>query len=221
LIRMFSDNAINYFSSLRPPPLPGDVEVMNPYVDPDKAHIVKKFYQKFYNDNNSRLFIFGINPGRFGGGLTGISFTDPVALKNYCGIENNLGSKRELSSEFIYMMIEEYGGTEKFFGNCYLSALFPFALLKGGNNYNFYDDNKTFQNLYPYLKESVKEQGMFGSRKDKVISLGMKNAKILEKINNELKLFHSIEVLEHPRFIMQYRRKYLKEYIFKYVEKLK
>jgi hypothetical protein len=139
---MFSEKAIKYFGNLEPPPLPKGIDVMNPYSEEEKLDLVKKFYKKFYSDTQPRLYIFGINPGRFGGGLTGISFTDPVALRSFCGIENNLGNKRELSSEFIYLMIDELGGPQYFFSRCYLSALFPFALIKDSNNYNFYDDKK-------------------------------------------------------------------------------
>jgi hypothetical protein len=99
----FADKAIKYFlnldSSLQ---LPASISLVNPYQNPDVRKIVTAFYNKFYNDNNERVFILGINPGRFGGGLTGISFTDPVALRNACGIENNYGNKKELSSEFIF-----------------------------------------------------------------------------------------------------------------------
>ena len=82
--------------------LPQGVEVMNPYESANVQRYVKKFFDKYYGDNNKRTFVFGINPGRFGAGITGVSFTDPVALSKYCLIENNLVQKRELSSEFIY-----------------------------------------------------------------------------------------------------------------------
>jgi hypothetical protein len=218
---MFSQKAIEYFSRLTPPDIPGEPDVMNPYADPVAMNLVRKFYLKYYNDDNPRIFIFGINPGRFGGGLTGISFTDPIALRTYCKIENDLGSKRELSSEFIYRMIEAYGGTELFFGKCYLTALFPFALINKGKNYNFYDDKELMKSLLPYMSDSVKRQNSFGARRDKVVSLGLKNAGILRLLNDELKIFASIEILEHPRFIMQYKRKSIDNYISKYLNTLR
>ncbi len=218
---MFSEHAINYFSKLRIPELPPEIELMNPYRDGKRFQLVKEFFSKYYNDNDPRLFIFGINPGRFGGGLTGISFTDPVALRTHCGIENDLGERKELSSEFVYLMISRYGSPGKFFSRCFLTALFPVALLKDGKNYNFYDDKNTFELLFPYLKKSVKEQVKFGARRDKVISFGKKNAGILKQINDELHLFDKIEILEHPRYIMQYRRKFVDKYIEKYLKLLK
>lgn len=217
---MFSEKAIDYFSKIRIPSLPSKIGMMNPYSDESRFELVKDFFSKYYDDNNPRLYIFGINPGRFGGGLTGIAFTDPVALRTHCGIENNLGDRKELSSEFVYMMINRYGSVKKFFSRCFLTALFPIALLKKGKNYNFYDDKNTFDLLLPYLKKSVGRQIKFGARRDKVISLGKKNAVILNQINDELKLFDKIEILEHPRYIMQYRRKFVDDYIKKYLEVL-
>lgn len=217
----FSAKALDYFARLRIPELPSGIELMNPYSDKLKFGLVKQFFQKYYGDPNPRLFIFGINPGRFGGGLTGISFTDPVALRTRCGIENDLGNKKELSSQFIYQLISRYGTPEKFFAGYFLTALFPAALLKDGKNYNFYDDRETFELLLPFLKRSVKAQTEFGARRDKVVSLGKRNAVILKKINDELMLFDKIEILDHPRFIMQYRRKQVNDYIDKYLEALR
>jgi len=48
---------------------------MNPFREFEQTLVVAdEFYHKYYNDYNSRLLILGINPGRFGGGLTGIPF---------------------------------------------------------------------------------------------------------------------------------------------------
>jgi hypothetical protein len=219
---MFAEKAIGYFHHVKPPEtLPNGIDLMNPYKDSEVISIINTFYTRFYNDEKRRLFIFGINPGRFGGGLTGISFTDPVSLRSFCGLENNMGNKRELSSEFIYKMIEQYGGVSEFFSRCYLTAIFPFALLKEDKNYNFYDDKITLDSLMPFMKKSVLTQSGFGARNDRVISLGLKNAVILKAINDELKLFKKIEILEHPRFIMQYKRKSLADYIDKYISVLK
>src|SRR5690242_4013145 len=77
-------------------PLPAGVEVMNPFADKDSWPITSLFYNKFYNDTSRRVFIFGINPGRFGGGITGIPFTDPIRLETVCGISNSFQKKAEL-----------------------------------------------------------------------------------------------------------------------------
>ena len=45
-------------------PLPPGVEVMNPLTDKNTLEISEKFYRKFYSDENQRILILGINPGR-------------------------------------------------------------------------------------------------------------------------------------------------------------
>ncbi len=58
--------------------LPDGISIMNPFKENDTIIPVSSaFYQKYYNDNNPRHLILGINPGRFGAGVTGIPFTDP------------------------------------------------------------------------------------------------------------------------------------------------
>lgn len=114
--KSFADKAIKYFTSLSPAEkLPAGISIINPYKTIPVKTIVKQFFKKFYSDKRERLFVIGINPGRFGGGLTGISFTDPVALREKCRIENDLGTRKELSSIFIYKVIESISNTEKFF----------------------------------------------------------------------------------------------------------
>ena len=79
----FSDKAIRFNQLLQywGKPLPAGIRVMNPFKESLQAvHIAKTFYQKYYDDQQPRHLILGINPGRFGAGLTGIPFTDPKRL---------------------------------------------------------------------------------------------------------------------------------------------
>jgi len=215
----FAKKAIKYFSSLNPltKKLQG-VEIMNPYASPSVKEVVEEFYNKFYNDDKKRLYVFGINPGRFGGGLTGISFTDPVALREKCKVENNLGERKELSSKFVYKVIDEFGGTKKFFSNIFLTALYPFAITKEGKNYNYYDDKPLAQRLKSEIVQTIKTQIEFGARRDKVVLLGKKNAEYFSVINEEHKFFKKTLVLEHPRYVMQYKLKQIDFYIKKYID---
>ncbi|MGE5683176.1 MAG: uracil-DNA glycosylase family protein [Bacillota bacterium] len=216
-ITTFAQKAINYYFSLKAPlfkdPSPG---IINPYEKLDVQEIVRAFYYRYYNDQRKRVFLLGINPGRFGGGLTGISFTDPVALRKYCGIENELGTQRELSSEFVYLFINKFGGPEAFFSRFYLSALYPLAITKNGKNYNYYDEASLYKTLKPHIIESLTKQVNFGAEKRFAICLGKKNEKYLSELNSELKLFDKIYTLEHPRYIMQYKRRVLGDYLNNY-----
>jgi hypothetical protein len=214
----FSSKAIKYFCNLKTPHLKSSgVEVINPYEKDDVKEIVKKFYSKFYNDSNERIFVIGINPGRFGGGLTGIAFTDPVVLREDCGIENNLGNRKELSSKFIYQVIEQFGGVQKFFSTVFLTALYPFAIVKNGKNYNYYDERLLFDLLRNDIVENIQRQVKFGARRDLAVLLGKKNADYFLPINEEHKFFKKIITLEHPRYIIQYKLKQIDSYIKQYL----
>lgn len=217
----FADKAIKYFLSLQKPHgLAKDIGIMNPYRHQDVQHVVKNFYRGFFNDNKQRLLVLGINPGRFGGGLTGIAFTDPVVLKEACGIKNNLGNKKELSSKFIYKMISDYGGAKKFYSNIFISALYPFALIKDGKNHNYYDTKALYITLRNEIVKSVSSQLEFGCRKDYVIILGKKNAHYFSSLNTEYNFCKEVIVLEHPRYIMQYKLRFVNKYIGKYISAL-
>lgn len=213
----FADTAIKYFLSLKPPnKLPGKTYIINPYEDAAVRNIVRQFYKKFFNDDRKRIYLFGINPGRFGGGLTGISFTDPVALSEHCGIDNRFGTRKELSSKFIYKIIEDFGGAKKFYSKYFITALYPLTILKENKNFNYYDTAELLSILKPYIKSSVEEQYKFGASKKFAVCIGKKNSKHLKEINEELKLFNEIRVVDHPRYIMQYKLKSIKDYILQY-----
>lgn len=217
----FADKAIKYFNGLKTPELNfNQTELLNPYSSTEVKEIVRKFFRKFYDDDNERIFIIGINPGRFGGGLTGISFTDPVALREQCGIENSLGNQKELSSKFIYSVANKFGSVEKFFSKVFLTALYPFALLKEGKNYNYYDDKLLSEYLKSEIIKNIKSQIKFGANRDLAILLGKKNAEYFETLNDEYKFFRRIIVVEHPRYIMQYKLKNADVYINKYIESI-
>lgn len=215
----FASKAIKCFSNLNPQKKRiGGVEIINPWAKAEVKDVINRYFNKFYNDNDKRIFALGINPGRFGGGLTGISFTDPVALRESCGIENDLGDRKELSSKFIYKVVEEFGGAQKFFSRVFLTALYPFAIIKDGKNYNYYDEKSLAEKLKPEIIRTIKSQIAFGARRDVAILLGKKNAEYFSKINAEHKVFEKIIVLDHPRYIMQYRLKKIDQYITKYLE---
>jgi hypothetical protein len=197
--------------------LPRGVEVMNPYRNSDVRNYTKSFLFKFFSDKRKRILVFGINPGRFGEGVTGVTFTDPIALEKFCGIANSLPKKRELSSEFIYKFIKQWGGPKKFYRNFFLTAISPLGFLKDGKNYNFYDHPDLLRSTKPFIVKSIKSQLAFGASREAAIVLGTgKIRKVLSELNEEYKFFKNIYSVEHPRFIMQYRRKKLEIYLQKY-----
>ncbi len=213
----FAQKAFHFYTTLKAPLLPHGIVAMNPYQDPEVRNIVRQFLNKFYADNRRRIFVFGINPGRFGAGLTGVTFTDPVALRDFCGIPNDLGVRRELSSEFIYQFIARWGGVGKFYQDFFLTAVSPLGFLKEEINYNFYDHPVLLKCLRPFLLQTISQQLEFGANRRVAIILGAgKNNRAFEELNNEGKFFEQVYALEHPRFILQYRRKKRGEYVEKY-----
>jgi uracil DNA glycosylase superfamily protein len=201
--------------------LPKGVDVMNPYRDPAARKLCEQFYNKYYSDEAARVLILGINPGRFGGGITGIPFTDPLALEKECGIPNTLKKKTELSSEFIYHMIRAHGGPDLFCRRFYISALSPLGFTLDGKNLNYYDNKELEKKVTPFIIESVRAQLGFGIRQDICFCLGEgENFKFLSRLNSNHHFFESIIPLAHPRFIMQYRRKKIADYIADYLVKI-
>lgn len=217
----FSKKVLAFYKSLTlDQKLPANVQVMNPYQNVSTFSICQQFYQKFYNDSNKRSLILGINPGRLGGGITGIPFTDPEKLERYCGIANNLNKKSELSADFIYKMIEAYGGVNKFYSNFFIGAVCPLGFTKDGKNLNYYDQKDLQKAVYPFIEKTLTAQLTIGINTKVCYCLGEgQNFKFLNTLNEKHKFFKTIIPLPHPRFIMQYRRKKLHTFIDLYVQK--
>lgn len=218
----FAEKVLIFYKSLAiTNRLPKGVEVLNPYQDEIAFGLCTIFYKKYYHDNNERYVILGINPGRFGGGLTGIPFTDPVKLEKICGIKNDLFKKVELSADFIYTMIEAYGGAEKFYSKYFFSSLSPLGFTQDGKNLNYYDTPALQKAVEKFILESMHQIIGMGVSTEKAFCLGEgTNFKYFSKLNEKEKLFKEIVPLSHPRFIMQYRRKFLKDYVHDYLDKL-
>lgn len=201
--------------------LPTNVEVMNPFKEHAVMQICTAFYKKYYSDNYQRRMIIGINPGRFGAGITGVPFTDPIRLKNVCGIDNHFQKKQELSSLFIYDIVNAYGGAEKFYKAFYFSAVSPLGFIKDGKNLNYYDDKELQSDIKPFVIDCMEKQLQFNIDREVAYCLGDgKNYKYLSKLNEEMKFLKRIIPLSHPRFIMQYKLKKKEDYIQSYLEKL-
>lgn len=205
--------------------LPAGIKVMNPFRENACATPASElFYDKYYGDSTARGMILGINPGRFGAGITGVPFTDPHHLEKYCGIHVSTCPKaREPSSQFIYEMIEAYGGVGKFYSRWYINSVCPLGFTKTGAsgkavNYNYYDNKELESAALPFILKTLRQQIGFGIHTQVCFCLGMgKNAAFLKKINQEHNFFAEIVPLEHPRYIMQYKTADKEKYIQKYV----
>lgn len=224
MIDTFADKIIEFNRRLHyVGALPNGFGVMNPYLDnPETMAVMQAFYQKYYNDSNKRKFIIGINPSRHGAGVTGVPFTDTKRLESICGIKMLSARTHEVSSVFVYDMISAWGGPDEFYKRFYINSPFPLAIVRHAKendwlNANYYDDPKLFEMVKPFMIASMKKHISLGLDASEVYILGKKNAEFIQKLNKEEKLFEKAVVLEHPRYIQQYKSKDKQLYIDKYL----
>ena len=216
----FADRIITFTRNLYPPDiaLPPGFEWLFPYNNPETMQALTTFYQRFYMDNQARTFLFGINPGRFGAGVTGVPFTDPVRLETECGIKNDFPKKSELSSVFVWQFINAYGGAGAFCRDFYITSLSPLGFIKDGKNINYYDDRQLQKAVEPFIAWNIRAQLDFGAKREAAICLGEgQNFAFFQKLNATHGFFKEIVPLPHPRWVMQYRRKRVGEFVERYV----
>lgn len=221
-MKNFAEEYLSFLRNLKWPEKPPEVTVLNPFADATAWKLTEAFYRKFYSDTGKRTLIIGINPGRFGGGVTGIPFTDPIRLAVDCQIPNELQKKPELSSNFIYQMITALGGPANFYGRYLFTAVSPVGFTMAGKNLNYYDHPDLKGDAWQKFMVSCFEQQIeIGAETGCAFVLGQgENLKFLEKLNSEHRFFSELRVLPHPRWVMQYRLKRLTEYIEVYRQAL-
>ena len=222
----FGEKVLAFNAGLRlDAPLPPGIEVMNPFLgSPCALAASAAFYGKYYADHRERHIILGINPGRFGAGLTGVPFTDPKRLAEACGIHiGACAPAHEPSSVFVYEVVNAMGGPEAFYRDWYINSICPLGFVRVDangrkKNYNYYDDRRLEEAVTPFMVECLRRQLDFGIRRDLCFCLGTgKNAAFIERLNAEHGFFGRVVALEHPRYVMQYKSKEKDAYIRKYV----
>ncbi len=225
--KKFSERVIEFNRQLHyPGELPIGFQVMNPYLDnPETMKVMQEFYHKYYDDQAQRKFIVGINPSRHGAGITGVPFTDTKRLESVCGISMKSARTHEISSVFMYDMIAAFGGAEVFYKRFYINSPFPLAIIRQTRdgkwlNANYYDDPVLFETVKEFMIASLKKHISMGLNTSEVFILGKKNATFIHKLNRQEKMFDTLTVLEHPRYIQQYKSKEKQLYIDKYIQTL-
>ena len=225
----FADKVIAFHEQLTytGDPLPAGIRIMNPFVEANQAmENLKMFASKYLNDDRQRHIILGINPSRFGAGVTGIPFTDTKRLVSECKIKYAGKPTHEISSVFIYEMIKAYGGVKKFYRKFYINSPCPLGFTQifpdgKEKNYNYYDSPALINAVKGFMIKSLKQLISLGIKTDNCFCLGTgPNAKFLNSLNQEHGFFEKIIPLEHPRFIMQYKAATKQLYIDKYISSL-
>lgn len=205
--------------------LPAGIHIMNPFRERETARVCSEaFYEKYYNDHGQRHLILGINPGRFGAGVTGIPFTDPKRLTEICQIPYPGKLEHEPSSVYVYEVVAAYGGCEAFYKDFYINSVCPLGFTtaspKGQQiNINYYDVPALARAVTPFILQNIHAQIALGVATDRCYCFGNgKNFKFLNRLNEDHKFFGKVIPLEHPRFIMQYKARSKETYIAQYLE---
>ena len=221
-ITTFSKQILDFYFSLpKDITLPNGVTTIYPFDNAETKEVMQTFFNTYYDDTNPRTYLIGINPGRLGSGITGVGFADAYHLDKYCGIKSSFDKRVEISAAFMFEVITAYGGVEMFYSENFFTTVMPLGLLKDGKNYNYYDDPQTQKALEPFITETLLTQMSFPQAKPHIICVGTgKNLKYLTNFNNKHHCFESIEVVPHPRWVMQYRRKEKQKYIDVYLDAL-
>lgn len=202
--------------------LPDGFKIINPFNGEQKEivnEISTTFYKKFYNDFNKRRLILGSSPARRGTAITGVPFEDAAHLQKETGILIDKFYINKSSSDFLYDVIEKYGGCKKFYSDFYMNFVCPVGITRTnskGNevNCNYYEDKKVQEILYSLIVNSIQEQIDLGIDTSICYCIGSgENYKFLCKINEKYKFFEEIIPLEHPRFIMQYNSKHKDKFL--------
>ena len=217
----FAHQLWQFYRGLQPLRIPRSFAVLYPYSDPVIQRGMKSYFQKYYADTNKRTLLLGINPGRLGAGATGINFTAPLQLKDACGISHPLYPQTELSATFIYDMIHAFGGVKKFTASFFISAVSPLGFTYRGVNCNYYDHPGLLRAVTPFILQCLSQQMEWNINRETCICIGEgKNYQFLQQLNRKQGWFKTIIPLPHPRFILQYRRKKVQDYIQRYLTAL-
>lgn len=224
-----SEKVEGFYKSLEnnAPLLPNGFRFINPYNSNDKAwEIVNKFYQMFYNDNKKRRMILGSSPARRGSAVTGVPFEDAEHLNHITGVSIVGFQISKASSDFLYDVMEQYGGCNAFYANFYMSFVCPLGIVKRKStirevNCNYYETATLVKAVTPFIVDSLKKQLSFGFDTSVCYCIGSgENFRFLSKLNEEHEFFRAIVPLEHPRYIMQYNPKQRAFFLDKYLNAL-
>lgn len=131
-----SEKILNYYEKLSKININTleNYKIINPYYNNKEQIklITTKFYNKYYNDK--RRLILGSNPSRRATAVTGIPFEDAIHLQKETGILIDNFYVNKSSSNFIYDVIAEYCGSEKFYKDFYMNFVFPLGIAKISSN---------------------------------------------------------------------------------------
>jgi len=129
-----------------------DVAVTHVYNPLDYAWVAHETYLRRFGNSRKRIVFLGMNPGPFGMAQTGVPFGEVAAVRDWMGIETEIGKPRlehprrpvegfacprsEVSGKRLWgLFAERFGPVEKFFAEHFVVNFCPLAFLdKEGRN---------------------------------------------------------------------------------------
>jgi hypothetical protein len=101
----WAEHLIQFYRTLQPPKtLPSGITWLHPQQNGEVMELASRFFEKFFSDTAPRRLLLGINPGRFGAGITGVNFTAPKQLAQYCGIPHTTCARNRNFPPNLFMM---------------------------------------------------------------------------------------------------------------------
>lgn len=101
----------------------------------EQADLVRSYYKKYYSKPGHRIVFCGINPGKYGAGITGVPFIDFHGISRL--LPGHDREEKERTAQFMLSIIEEYGAGE-FQDAVYLTNLSWYGFQRDGRNLNYY-----------------------------------------------------------------------------------
>lgn len=158
----FSDQTDQFHSFLSETreKIPYGYQVINPFQG--KLHRAKEqvriFYNKFYNDCNRRRMIIGSSPAWRGLALTGIPFENPKRISKLTDLSTGGYYVSKGLSDFLELVMEDFGGVEKFYSMFYMIFVCLIGLVRTNNKGNLVNVNY-YESFSLACKLSNKEAG--------------------------------------------------------------
>ena len=177
---------------------------------------IAKYYERYVSEKPNKIVLCGLNPGRFGAGLTGVPFIDFKSLSEM--IPEVDRQETENSAQFFFEVIKKIG-VEKFYENCYVTNVskFGYSRKSSSKNVNYPELPEIAQNWL--FQKFIDEMNLI---KPKLIIPLSKNVEgTLKMLSQNQQLNFKIgDRLNHPSWIMIYRQKDENKWIKKYVDRI-
>lgn len=109
---------------------------------------------------------------------------------------------------------------KEFYERFFIGAVCPLGLERCGRNMNYYDEKSLLTNLLEhFIPDNIEKQIDLGCSRKVALCIGEgTNYSILMKLNQQYQFFQRIIQVSHPRYIMQYKRKSIDNYVQQYIQ---